>query len=180
MNVPFVKMSGAGNDMILVDHRAPFLNGSESAFARAACERREGIGADGLILVETDVSLDFSVRFFNPDGGEYDLCGNGARCLPLYVRELGLPGPEYRFRSRSGTHDAAMIDESTDRIRLPEVREIRLDVPVELDGRPVTMDWATSECLTPPIGPRTFRACRSTCGVHNCVTTRPSGPEART
>jgi diaminopimelate epimerase len=141
MNVPFVKMSGAGNDMILVDHRAPFLNGSESAFARAACERREGIGADGLILVETDVSLDFSVRFFNPDGGEYDLCGNGARCLPLYVRELGLPGPEYRFRSRSGTHDAAMIDESTGRIRLPEVREIRLDVPVELDGRPVTMDW---------------------------------------
>lgn len=141
MNVPFVKMSGAGNDMILIDHRDPFLRGRESDFVRAACERREGIGADGLILLESDDRFDFSVRFFNPDGGEYDLCGNGARCLPLFARELGWPGPEFRFRSRSGTHEAMMIDAGTARIRLPPVRDIRLDVPVDLDGRRVTMDW---------------------------------------
>lgn len=141
MIVSFVKMSGAGNDMILIDHRDGGLRGREEQLARAACDRREGIGADGLILVESDAELDFAVRFFNPDGGEYDLCGNGARCLPLFAKELGLPGPAFRFRSGSGTHEARLLDAGSARIRLPAVREVRLDVPVRLDDRDVTLDW---------------------------------------
>ncbi|NNE43648.1 MAG: hypothetical protein HKN12_05530, partial [Gemmatimonadetes bacterium] len=61
-DVAFVKMAGAGNDMILVDHRPGFLRGRESDFARAACHRKFGIGADGVILLEDDPGLDFSVR----------------------------------------------------------------------------------------------------------------------
>jgi len=137
----FVKMSGAGNDFVLLDHREGFLRGREEAFARAACERRRGIGADGLILVEGDPQLDFAVRFFNPDGGEYALCGNGVRCIPFFAAEIGLPGPEYCFRSDAGEHRAARIDETSAWAELNPVREIRLDVPVDLEGREARMDW---------------------------------------
>jgi diaminopimelate epimerase len=137
----FVKMSGAGNDLVVVDHRAGFLRGREEAFARAACDRRRGVGADGVILLEPDDELDFAVRFFNPDGGEYELCGNGARCLPRFAEEIGLPGTEYRFRSDAGLHRAARIDENTAWVELNPVREVRLDVEVDLDGAPARMDW---------------------------------------
>lgn len=141
MNIPFVKMSGAGNDMILVDHRDRRLAGREREFARLACHRRLGVGADGVILLEEDDSADFRVRFFNPDGGEYGLCGNGARCVPLFAAELGIPGPRYSFRSDSGSHVGEMIDGETGRIELPGVREIRLDIEARLDGRAVAVDW---------------------------------------
>jgi diaminopimelate epimerase len=141
VNVSFVKMSGAGNDMILVDHRDRALAGREEEFSRHACHRRQGAGADGVILLEEDDSSDFRVRFFNPDGGEYALCGNGARCVPLFAAEIGIPGPVYRFRSASGAHVGEMVDEGTGRIELPGVREIRLDVETELDGKPAHLDW---------------------------------------
>lgn len=141
MRIPFVKMCGAGNDMILVDHRARFLGERLEAFVRAACHRRYGVGADGLILIEEDPELDFRVRFFNPDGGEYGLCGNGSRCLPFFAAEIGLEGPVYRFRSDSGIHEGRALGPDRARIRLTPVHETRLDIPVELDGAPCTMDW---------------------------------------
>lgn len=143
MQVPFVKFSGAGNDMILVDHRDDALRGREEQFARGACDRRFGIGADGVILLENDDApdSDFFIRFFNPDGGEYALCGNGARCVLRFAAEIGMPGPDYRFRSDSGHHRGRMLDDSEGRIELAAVREIRLDVPARRPGTDVTLDW---------------------------------------
>lgn len=141
MKVSFVKMSGAGNDMILVDHRRRFLAGREERFVRAACDRRYGIGADGVILLEEDDAVDFAVRFFNPDGSEYGLCGNGARCVPAFAAELGFPGPRYVFRSPSGIHRGALVADGVARVDLPPVRELRLDVEADLEGRPVRLDW---------------------------------------
>lgn len=141
MKIPFVKMSGAGNDMILVDHRRRFLAGRERELALAACDRRFGVGADGVILLEEDPEADFRVRFFNPDGGEYALCGNGARCVPLFAAELGFPGPRYSFRSDSGRHVGEMVDAETGSIELPAVREIRLDIACVLDEQGVSLDW---------------------------------------
>lgn len=140
MRIPFVKMSGAGNDMILVDHRRGFLAGREASFVRAACERRRGIGADGVILVEDDDEVDFAVRFFNPDGGEYGLCGNGARCVPVFAAELGFRGPRYVFRSPSGVHEGTLVADGLARVGLPPVRDVRLDVEADLEGRPVRLD----------------------------------------
>jgi len=140
MNVQFVKMSGAGNDMILVDHRDGAFSGREGVLARVACHRRFGVGADGLILLENDPAVAFRVRFFNPDGGEYSLCGNGARCIPFYAAELGIPGPVYRFRSNSGDHEGQVISDRRASVVLPPVRSLRLDIPAEVDGRPVTLD----------------------------------------
>ena len=139
--IPFVKMSGAGNDMILIDHRDRALAGREADFARRVCDRRFGVGADGVILLESDPELDFGVRFFNPDGGEYELCGNGARCIPAFAAEIGLAGPRFRFRSLSGTHEGEMTGPDSARIRLAPVREIRLDLIATLGGREVSVDW---------------------------------------
>lgn len=141
MRVRFVKMSGAGNDMILVDHRTRALAGREVEFARFACHRRFGIGGDAVILLEDDPDADFRVRFFNPDGGEYALCGNGARCVPSFAAGIGLPGPRYEFASASGRHVGEMLADGTGRIELPPVREVRLDIAADLEGRAVTLDW---------------------------------------
>ncbi len=141
MRIHFVKMSGAGNDMVLVDHRDRFAAGRERELAARACDRRTGIGADGLILLEPDEESDFFVRFFNPDGSEYDLCGNGARCVPFFAEEIGRPGPTHRFRTGSGLHTASVTGPGTARVTLAAVREVRLDVPVDLDGHPASMDW---------------------------------------
>ena len=141
MRIPFVKMSGAGNDMILIDHRARFLEGREIEFVRAACERRSGIGADAVLLLEPEESFDFRVRFFNPDGGEYGLCGNGARCIPRFAREIGLPGPRYRFRTSSGEHEAWETEDDRARVTLAQVRTTRTGIAVDVDGDARTMDW---------------------------------------
>lgn len=141
MKIPFVKMSGAGNDMILIDHRQHFLDGREIEFVRAACERRSGIGADAVLLLEPEESFDFRVRFFNPDGGEYGLCGNGARCIPRFAREIGIPGPRYRFRTSSGEHEAWETDGDRARVTLARVRSTRTGIAVDVDGANATMDW---------------------------------------
>lgn len=141
MRIPFVKMSGAGNDMILVDHRDRALAGRETELAREVCDRRFGVGADGLILLEPDDETDFRIRFFNPDGGEYGLCGNGARCVPHFAAELGLGGGRVTFRSDSGRHVGEITGPASARVELPPVRELRLDLAAEVDGRPVGLDW---------------------------------------
>lgn len=139
--VPFVKMSGAGNDMVLVDHRASFARGREDALARGVCHRRYGVGADALILLEDDEETQFLVRFFNPDGGEYDLCGNGARGVPAFATELGFPGPTFRFRSGSGVHEGVVTGERSARVRLAPVRTLRFDVPVANEPGIASLDW---------------------------------------
>jgi diaminopimelate epimerase len=141
MRIPFVKMSGAGNDVVLVDHRERFLAGREPEFARAALDRRFGIGADALVLLERAHDADFRVRFFNPDGGEYALCGNGARCVLRFAARIGIPGPRYDFTSDSGRHRGEMLANGEGRIELPAVREVRLDVVADIDGREVRLDW---------------------------------------
>jgi diaminopimelate epimerase len=141
MKVRYVKMSGAGNELVLVDHREPFAAGRESDLARRACNPDRGPGADGLLLVERDEESDFRIRFFNPDGGEYGLCGNGVRCVAFFAPEIGIPGPRYEFRSESGSHVAERTGPSSARVRLTPVREVRLGIPVDLEGRPATMDW---------------------------------------
>lgn len=135
MQLPFVKMHGAANDFVVIDHRAPFLEAPvPAAFVRRLCDRRRGVGADGVLLLERDSELDFAMRYWNSDGGPADYCGNGARCLAAFALSLGLGrGGEVRFRTAAGVQAARRIGE-----RL-EVRFGRVDAPrresVEASGR---------------------------------------------
>ena len=114
MKIPFLKMHGAANDFVVVDHRAPFLPEAAAleSLVRRLCDRRRGIGADGLLLLERDAGLDFSMRYFNADGRPAEFCGNGARCLARLALDLGL-GNEgvVRFRTAVGVKRARRSDD---------------------------------------------------------------------
>jgi diaminopimelate epimerase len=107
MSVRFIKMHGAANDFVVIDHREPWLEAPvEPLFARL-CDRRRGIGADGVLLLERDGDLDFAMRYYNADGRPAEFCGNGARCLARLALDLGLGrGGEVRFRTDAGVQRA--------------------------------------------------------------------------
>jgi diaminopimelate epimerase len=107
MGIPFVKMHGAANDFVVVDHREPMLKEPLAPLVRRLCDRRRGVGADGVLLLERDPELDFAMRYFNADGGPAEYCGNGARCLARLALDLGLGhAGEVRFRTAAGAQSA--------------------------------------------------------------------------
>src|SRR2546426_7692940 len=102
-------MHGAANDFVVIDHRVPGLPEPLEPFLVRLCDRRRGVGADGVLLLESDPELDFAMRYFNADGRPAEYCGNGARCLALLALDLGLgSGSErsVRFRTRAGVQTA--------------------------------------------------------------------------
>jgi diaminopimelate epimerase len=104
----FVKYQGAGNDFVLVDQRRErWLTRGDRARVARLCDRRFGIGADGLILLEPREGYDFEMIYFNADGGESSLCGNGGRCIAAFARHLGLvAGQACSFLASDGRHEA--------------------------------------------------------------------------
>ena len=101
----FYKYHGAGNDFVLIDNRSGHFSPERDRVA-AMCHRRFGIGADGLMTLERDPLYDFRMRYFNADGGESTMCGNGGRCIALFAEHLGIGGREKRFISIDGPHTA--------------------------------------------------------------------------
>ncbi len=114
MRIPFTKMHGAANDFVVVDHREPFLPEPPDALVRRLCDRRRGVGADGVLLLERDPELDFAMRYHNADGGRAEFCGNGARCLARFALERGLGRDGVvRFRSDAGVQEARVVAPGT-------------------------------------------------------------------
>jgi len=110
MTIRFRKMHGAGNDFVVVDHREPFLPRERGALFARWCDRRRGIGADGVLLLERDPEHHFAMRYHNADGGVAEFCGNGARCLARFALELGLgEAGEVRFRTDAGIKRARAL-----------------------------------------------------------------------
>lgn len=102
----FGKYQGAGNDFILIDDRAPFFN---PHLVTQLCHRKFGIGADGVILLQTDQSADFRMRIFNSDGSEAGSCGNGLRCLMKFIVDLGLPKKNYQIATGDRIVEAGFV-----------------------------------------------------------------------
>lgn len=112
----FVKMSGAGNDFVVTDNRDGSIAEADKArLARQACRRRIGIGADGLILIECngpEEVADYVMRYFNADGSEGELCGNGTRCAAVFAREIGAGGTSQRVATPAGVLRADIVSGS--------------------------------------------------------------------
>ena len=107
MSIPFLKMHGAANDFVVIDHRRPFLSEPLEALVVRLCDRRRGVGADGVLLLEADPELDFAMRYFNADGKPAEFCGNGARCLARLALDRGLGRRGVvRFRTEIGPQEA--------------------------------------------------------------------------
>jgi diaminopimelate epimerase len=105
--IEFYKMSGSGNDFILIDNRDGSLDvGDVVSFVKKVCERKISVGADGLILIERSNKADFRWRFFNADGSEVEMCGNGGRCAARFAFLKGIAGERVSFETLAGIIDA--------------------------------------------------------------------------
>ncbi len=113
MTIPFYKYQGAGNDFILVDQRDQiFLTREDTGPIGRLCDRRFGIGADGLMLLQRSETADFEMVYFNADGRESTLCGNGSRCIVAFARYLGMIGDRCTFLAVDGLHEALFNPET--------------------------------------------------------------------
>jgi len=130
--LPFAKMHGAGNDFIMIDARDLADASVELDARRIArlCDRRLGIGADGLIVVADHGELDFAMSYFNADGGEAEMCGNGARCAFRHAHALGRVGGEGRFASAAGTHEGRLAEDGIE-VTLTPPRDLRTDIDLD-------------------------------------------------
>lgn len=102
MNTKFWKMHGAGNDFILVDDREGAFPDSDNAYINQIAQPKYGIGSDGVILIQPSDSADFRMRFYNPDGSEVEMCGNGARCVARLASEIGAAPANMKFDTVAG------------------------------------------------------------------------------
>lgn len=134
MKLGFAKMTGAGNDFIVIDDRGNAIGEDARELARELCRRRVSVGADGLILLVPSTRCDFRMRYFNADGSEADMCGNGGRCVARFAHDLGIVGREMRFESRSGIHHALITDDGV-RLSMTEPRAMILNFTVSLYGQ---------------------------------------------
>lgn len=108
MKVSFEKYQGAGNDFVIIDNRRRTITPDEE-IVKKLCDRHFGIGADGLILLENDTESDFFMRYFNADGREGTMCGNGGRCVALFAQKQGIIQNETVFNAMDGLHRAEIL-----------------------------------------------------------------------
>jgi diaminopimelate epimerase len=134
--IPFTKMSGSGNDFILIDHRSGFLADLDlQAFAKAVCRRKFSVGADGLILIESSPDADFTWRFYNADGSLAEMCGNGARCAARFAFAQNIAPASTRFLTLAGLIEAEVRDDSV-KLRMTQPTSINEQHSITLDGSP--------------------------------------------
>lgn len=108
MDLTFYKYQGTGNDFILVDNREAAFPSKDQQYISRLCQRHMGIGADGLILLENDPDSDFRMVYYNADGQEGSMCGNGGRCIVAFARKLNLISESAVFSASDGLHEASI------------------------------------------------------------------------
>jgi len=121
---PFWKYQGSGNDFIMIDNRD--LRFDTSLFAiHKLCDRRFGIGADGLICLENSNEADFQMVYFNSDGNESTFCGNGGRCVVAFAKLLSIIESQTTFKAKDGFHEAKILGREV-RLKMIDVPEIKV------------------------------------------------------
>ena len=126
--LPFTKYQGTGNDFVLIDQRErQYLTRADTERIARLCDRRFGIGGDGLILLQQHPDFDFEMVYFNADGRESSLCGNGGRCITHFAHRLGMGGPRYRFLAIDGPHEAVVKADDWVELLMNDVIDIDAD-----------------------------------------------------
>lgn len=130
----FAKLNGSGNDFIVIDNRAGLLGPERLPdVARTLCRRRFSVGADGLIAIEPSRRADFRWRFYNADGGEAAMCGNGGRCAARFAFLKGISGPRLSFETLAGIIRAE-VDGKRVKLELLPPEGLRQDVTIAIEG----------------------------------------------
>ncbi|MBL7764470.1 MAG: diaminopimelate epimerase [Chitinophagaceae bacterium] len=124
MKLDFYKYQGTGNDFVLLDNRdGRYASLSREQIAQI-CHRRFGIGADGLMLLNPNDEGDFEMKYYNSDGGESTMCGNGGRCIVAFAHDLGIIGDQCRFLAIDGWHDALLQNNAEIELQMNDVQDI--------------------------------------------------------
>jgi diaminopimelate epimerase len=139
----FTKMNGAGNDFVLLDNRAGNLQLTREQVARL-CDRHRGIGADGVLLLERSTNgATFRMRYYNADGGEAEMCGNGARCFARFADRTAGPLNELSFETPAGVIGAKLEHELV-RLEMSEPKDLRLGLEVALNDETIVANFIDS------------------------------------
>ncbi|MEE4265120.1 MAG: diaminopimelate epimerase [Desulfobacteraceae bacterium] len=137
--IPFTKMSGTGNDFIIIDNRAQVVaDNGLTEFIRKVCRRKMSVGADGFILIESSDKADFRWRFFNSDGSLAEMCGNGARCAARFAYLNGIAGENLSFETQAGIINGQVKGNGA-KVKIPDPADLHLDYTIELEKGPLTV-----------------------------------------
>ena len=139
----FTKMNGAGNDFVLIDNRAGEVHLDRGQIARL-CDRHRGIGADGILLLEEAANgADFRMRYFNSDGGEAEMCGNGARCFARFANKIAETQEKISFETLAGVIAAELTDDLVT-LDMTEPTDLRLNVRLHVADENKTVHFINS------------------------------------
>ncbi|MGI8889377.1 MAG: diaminopimelate epimerase [Chthoniobacterales bacterium] len=139
----FTKMNGAGNDFVLLDNREGDLQLSPAQIVRV-CDRHRGVGADGVLVLERPSNgADFRMRYYNADGGEAEMCGNGARCFARFADRTAGPFEQLSFETPAGVIGARLIGASVT-LQMSEPNDLRLGLEVSVAGEEFAAGYVDS------------------------------------
>jgi diaminopimelate epimerase len=125
MKIHFYKYQGTGNDFILLDNREQVYQLSNSQI-KYLCNRHFGIGADGLMVVENEVGVDFKMVYYNSDGNESTMCGNGGRCMTAFAKRLNMIQKGANFIAIDGLHESTITDEDFVTLKMNDVHQLKV------------------------------------------------------
>lgn len=132
MKAHFHKYQGTGNDFVILDNRDGRYDDLTPGQIMFLCDRRFGIGADGLMLLNTKEGYDFEMKYYNADGRESSMCGNGGRCLVQFANDIGIIKSDYKFLAVDGEHEASLNTDGSVSLKMVDVDGIE-----EHDGNSV-------------------------------------------
>jgi diaminopimelate epimerase len=139
--IEFYKMSGSGNDFIIIDNRDFSLDvGDLSSFARNVCQRKISVGADGLLLIEPSKIADFKWQFFNSDGSVAEMCGNASRCVARYAYLKGIAPKKMSFETLAGIISAEVNDDVV-KVRLTDPSPLKPGIKININGNEIILDF---------------------------------------
>ena len=125
MQIEFYKYQGTGNDFVMIDNRSGFFPKQNVQLVAQLCDRRFGIGADGLILLENDEATDFKMVYYNSDGNPSSMCGNGGRCLVAFAKHLNVIKGDCTFIATDGLHHASVANDGIVSLQMIDVTNIK-------------------------------------------------------